>query len=167
VLIVDHIDHIKGGDGSNLHAESVRVNKAAKAREAIQPACLFTSQMNNDAMKGGRDRLAQFGPPMPHHVFMGGHKRFVSTGMIGLHRKLRDRHPTETEKEYQAALKKSRDGDLPVMDALAPNVMAVTYMKARNAGQREGHRAFLTVKHGVVSHLAERDKFGTTQGTTP
>ena len=52
---------------------------------------LFTSQMNNEMLKGGKDRLAQFAPPMPHHVYMGGDKRKIATGMIGLHRRLRDR----------------------------------------------------------------------------
>jgi KaiC/GvpD/RAD55 family RecA-like ATPase len=163
VLIVDHIDHIKGGDGKNLHAESTLVNQAAKdlAKE-FNLVFVFTSQMNNDAIKGGRDRLAQYGPPMPHHVFMGGHKRFIATGMIGLHRKLRDPHDMETEKEYKAAMQRSRDGDSPPMDALAPNVMAVTLMKSRNFGAREGNRAFLAVSHGLVTHLSEKDRMRTT-----
>jgi KaiC/GvpD/RAD55 family RecA-like ATPase len=162
VLIVDHIDHIAGGDGSNLHAESVRVNKAAKqlARKH-ELVFLFTSQMNNEAVKRGNDRLAQFGPPMPHHVFMGAHKRHVATGMIGLHRRLRDRLDTETEKEYHAALGRSRSGEVPPLDALAPNVMAVTYMKSRNQGQREGQRCFLGVEHGTLTHLPERDRHQT------
>lgn len=163
VLIVDHIDHIAGGDGTNLHAESVRVNQAAKLlAKRHDLVFLFTSQMNNEAVKHGHDRLAQFGPPMPHHVFLGGHKRQVGTGMVGLHRKLRDPLDGEDPKAYQAALKQSRDGDLPPMDALAPNVMAVTFMKSRNFGAREGNRAFLAVEHGRVLHLSEKDRSGTT-----
>lgn len=163
VLIVDHIDHIEGGDGSNLHAESVRVNKAAHAlARRYGLTFLFTSQMNNESVKGGRDRLAQFGPPMPHHVFMGSHKRQIATGMIGLHRRLRDQGPSETTKEYHASLKRSRVGDVPPMDALQPNVMAVTAMKLRNFGAREGNRAFLAVEHGRVMDLSERDRHSTT-----
>ena len=163
VLIVDHIDHIEGGDGKDLHAESVRVNKAAKQLAKRHDLIfLFTSQMNNESVKRGNDRLAQFGPPMPHHVFMGAHKRMVATGMIGLHRKLRDRGELETEKEYHAALGASRSGERPPMDALAPNVMAVTFMKSRNFGAREGNRCFLGVEHGVVGSLAERDRYSTT-----
>jgi KaiC/GvpD/RAD55 family RecA-like ATPase len=163
VLIVDHIDHIEGGDGSSLHAESVRVNKAAKQLAKKHDLIfLFTSQMNNESVKSGRDRLAQYGPPMPHHVFMGGHKRQIATGMIGLHRKLRDRLDTETEKEYAAALTQSRKGDVPPMGALAPNVMAATAMKLRNFGAREGNRCFLSVEHGIVGPLLERDRYSTT-----
>jgi KaiC/GvpD/RAD55 family RecA-like ATPase len=158
VVIVDHIDHIEGGDGKHLFEESVRVNKAAKElAKRYNLLFLFTSQMNNEAVKG-RDKLAQYGPPMPHHVFMGGHKRHIATGMIGLHRKLRERGEMETEKEYHAALGRSRSGDAPPMDALEPNVMAVTSMKSRNLGAKEGQRCFLSVSHGVVSHLAERDR---------
>jgi KaiC/GvpD/RAD55 family RecA-like ATPase len=163
VLIVDHIDHIAGGDGSNLHAESVRVNKAAKQLATKYDLIfLFTSQMNNESVRGGRDHLAQYGPPMPHHVFMGGHKRQIATGMIGLHRRLRDPLPDETTKEYQAALVASRKGDRPAMESLMPNVMAVTAMKLRNFGAREGNRCFLGVDHGVVSSIPERDQYTST-----
>ena len=41
------------------------------------------------------------------------------------------------------------------MQALAPYVMAVTYMKSRNFGAREGQRVFLGVERGnVVKRLA-------------
>lgn len=163
VLIVDHIDHIEGGDGTSLHAESVRVNKAAKKlAKRYDLACVFTSQMNNESVKGGRDRLAQYGPPMPHHVFMGGFKRFIATGMIGLHRRLRDRLDGETVKEYQEALKASRVGDVPPMRALQPNVMALTAMKLRNFGSREGERCYLRVDNGRLSALPEKDRHSTT-----
>ena len=99
--------------------------------------------------------------PMPQDVFMGGHKRQVATGMLGLHRRLRERHEDETEKEYHAALKRSRDGDLPALEALAPNVMAVSAMKLRNFGAREGNRTFLGVEHGIVSSIPEKDRHTT------
>jgi|GEM_PF-5792848 len=163
VLIVDHIDHIQGGNGSNLYAEAGKVLMAAKElAETHNLVFLFTSQMNNEAIKGGRDRLAQFAPPMPHHVYMGGDKRKIATGMIGLHRRIRDQLEDETAKEYAEAIKRSRDGDAPPLDALQPNVMAVTAMKLRNDGSKEGQRAFLAVEHGRVLHLSEKDKHGTT-----
>lgn len=158
ILVVDHIDHIAGGDGTNLHAESVRVNKAAKnIAEDYGLVVVFTSQMNNGSLAGRRDRLAQFGPPMPQDVFMGGHKRFVATTMIGLHRRLRDRGPYESQKDYLTALKRSRDGLAPAMDALAPRIMAVSVMKSRTSGENETLRAFLGVEHGVCVPLSPRD----------
>jgi len=164
VLIVDHIDHIGGDDaeGSDPYRESLAVVKAShKLARKHNLVFLFTSQMNNESVKGGRDRLAQFGPPMPHHVYMGSHKRFVATGMIGLHRRVRDRKQDETLDEFAAAIKRSRDGDAPPLEALEPGVMAVTAMKHRNAA-KEGQRAFLAVERGRVLHLPERDKHGTT-----
>lgn len=163
ILVVDHIDRIKGGNGTNLHAESVAVNDGAKdlAME-YNLIFLFTSQMNNESVKGSRDRLAQFGPPMPHHVFMGGHKRHIATGMLSLHRRLRDPLPLETTEEYHAAVKRARDGDGKAMDVLAPNVMAVSAMKLRNDGGQETGRAFLGVQHGRLHHLPEKDQQSTT-----
>lgn len=167
VVIVDHIDHIKDGDGTNAFAESTRVNLGAKElAKRFNLIFLFTSQMNNEAIRGGRDRLAQYGPPMPHHVYMGGHKRMIATGMIGLHRRLRDQQSDESLESYHAALKKSRDGDAPPLDALEPGVMALTAMKLRNDGSREGQRAFLSVHHGRITDLPERDHYATTYDAT-
>jgi len=165
ILVVDHIDHIEAdGKRGGFLAESMAVVKASHdlARKH-NLTFVFTSQMNNEAIKGGNgNRLAQYGPPQPTHVYMGSHKRQIATGMIGLHRRLRDQGPDETAKEYVESIKLSRDGSLPPMDALQPGVMAVTAMKLRHAGQREGQRAYLSVAYGRVEHLAERDRQGTT-----
>jgi hypothetical protein len=163
VVIVDHIDHIAGGDGSSLYTESVKVNRAAEGlAQDHEIALLCASQLNNDMLRGSRDRLAQFGPPMPHHVFMGGHKRQVCTGMIGLHRKLREKRDGEDAKAYKAAIQEARTGDDP-MGMLEPNVMGVTAMKLRNYGARENQRVHLGVEHGRAHSIAERDQHGTTR----
>jgi hypothetical protein len=39
VVIVDHIDHIAGGDGTNLYAESVAVNDAALRMAQTTTCC--------------------------------------------------------------------------------------------------------------------------------
>jgi KaiC/GvpD/RAD55 family RecA-like ATPase len=161
ILIVDHIDHIEG-DGKNTYQDSLAVVKGAhKLAKRYNLTFLFTSQMNNEMIKGNRDRLAQFAPPLPTYVYMGSHKRMYATGMIGLHRRVRDPHPNETPDEFAAAVKKSRDGDSPPLDALQPGVMAVTAMKLRNNGKREGERCFLAVEHGRVLHLSEKDRTST------
>ena len=164
ILVVDHIDHIEadGKKGGHL-AESMAVVKGAHdLAKKFNLTFVFTSQMNNEAIKGGNgSRLAQYGPPQPTHVYMGSHKRQIATGMIGLHRRIRDRHPDESEKEFTDAIKQSRDGSAPPMDALQPGVMAVTAMKLRHAGQREGQRCYLAVAYGRVEHLPERDQHGT------
>jgi hypothetical protein len=163
VVIVDHIDHIAGGDGSNLHAESVRVNHAMLDLAQDHGIILLAaSQLNNASMAGGRDRLAQYGPPQPNHVFMGGHKRQVATGMIGLHRRLRDRAEDETIKEYKAAIQAARVGDAEPSTVLEPGVMAATAMKLRNYGARENQRVNLGVEQGRITHLPERHQQRTT-----
>ena len=163
VVIVDHIDHIQGGDGSNLHAESVRVNHAAlDLAQHYGITLLCTSQLNNAALIGGRDRLAQYGPPQPNHVFMGGHKRQIATTMIGLHRKIRDRREDEDVKAYKAAIHDARIGDAEPSTVLEPNTMGVTAMKLRNAGHRENQRVYLGVESGRVISIPERDRVSTT-----
>jgi KaiC/GvpD/RAD55 family RecA-like ATPase len=158
VVIVDHIDHIAGGNGSNPYAESVKVNRAvldlAQEHEII---LLCATQLNNAAMSGSGDHLAQYGPPRPNHVFMGSHKRQVATGMIGLHRKLRDLGFNETPKTYKAAIQAARRGETEPMTVLEPDVMGVTAMKLRNFGARENQRAYLGVQHGRVVPIPKRD----------
>ena len=60
--MVEHIDHIEGADGSDLYVESTRVNRAAKdlAKE-YDLVFLFTSQMNNEAIKGSEIDLRSSG----------------------------------------------------------------------------------------------------------
>jgi hypothetical protein len=165
VVIVDHIDHVAGGDGTNLHAESVKVNGAALDLAQDHGIILLcASQLNNGSMAGARDRLAQYGPPQPNHVFMGSHKRMISTGMIGLHRKLRDRRDGESTKEYKASIAAARSGEDP-MSALEPGVMAVTAMKLRNYGARENQRCLLGVERGQVVEIPERDRYSTAPGS--
>lgn len=162
VVVVDHIDHIAGGDGSNLHAESVAVNHAAlELAQQFGVILLCASQLNNASMAGGRDRLAQYGPPQPNHVFMGGHKRQIATGMIGLHRKLRDRTDDEDVKAYKAAIHDARTGDAEPHTVLEAGIMGATAMKLRNYGQRENQRVYLGVEHGRVTPLATRDRYRT------
>jgi hypothetical protein len=167
VVIIDHIDHIAGGDGSNLYAESVAVNHAAlDLAQDYGIVLLAASQLNNAAMAAGRDRLAQYGPPQPNHVFMGGHKRQIATGMIGLHRKLRDRADDEDVKSYKAAIQAARTGDVDVHTVLEPGIMAATAMKLRNYGQRENQRAYLGMQQGRVLSLPERDRYRTSYDAT-
>jgi len=166
ILVVDHIDHIEGtGKGGTLE-ESQKVTKASHLlAKKYNMTFVFTSQMNNESVKGrANDRLAQYGPPQPHHVYMGSHKRQIATGMLGLHRRVRDPLPGETPKEFAESIRKSRDGEVPPLEALEPGVMAVTAMKLRHAGQREGQRAHLGVNFGRVEHLPEKDRIGTSRG---
>lgn len=162
VVIVDHIDHIGGGEhGANLYAESKAVNHAALAMAQDNDlTLLFTSQLNLEIAKS-QDHLAKYGPPRDQHVLMGNIKRTVATGMIGLFRKPRERRQSETDDEYVAALKDARSGKLPAPEILDPTVMGVNAMKLRHYGSREGSRVFLGFEHGRVVALNQRDRFTT------
>lgn len=158
VLIADHIDHIgDGGTGGSLYEESVRVNKKALAlAQKHNVALLLTSQCNNE-IAGGHDRLARYQPPRETHVLMGGHKRQVATGMIGLFRRIRPRASHETEEDYKALLERVRKGQAQAVEVLDPTVMGVVQMKDRNYG-RDGRWCFLSYEHGRVGDLTPEQR---------
>lgn len=158
VVIVDHIDHIEGGNGSNLYGEAKRVNDAAlRMAQDNDMLLLFTSQLNQGASKG--DYLTKYLPPKTDHIAFGSLKQRNATGMIGLFRPLRQRRAGESEKEYAAVMKVIRSGTGTITDALEPNTMGVSAMKLRNYGSREGAKVFLGVHGGRVTPLREIDRY--------
>jgi replicative DNA helicase len=164
IVIVDHVDHIAGGDGTNLYAESVAVNDAALRMAQDNGMLLwFTSQLNMDIARG-RDHLAKFGPPMLHHLMFPTAKIKNATGIIGLFRPIRQRRPDETPEEYKAAIASARAGEADAPAALEPNVMGVTMMKLRNYGQNDGKKTILGFDRGRVVPLEERDRWTTVGG---
>ncbi|HXU02145.1 MAG TPA: DnaB-like helicase C-terminal domain-containing protein [Polyangia bacterium] len=163
VVIVDHIDHIAGGNGSNLYAEAKAVNDGAlRMAQDNDLLLLFTSQLNMSASKG--DYLAKYLPPRTEHVAFGTLKQRNATGMIGLFRPLRKRRSDELEDDYVKALRSARSGSGTVSDMLEPNAMGVIAMKLRNYGAREGMKSYLTVQHGRVFGMDEKDKYTTGGG---
>lgn len=165
VVIVDHIDHIEGGNGTNLYTEAKRVNDGAlRMAQDNEMLVVFTSQLNMGASKG--DYLTKYLPPKTEHIAFGSLKQRNATGMIGLFRPLRGRRPDETEDEYVAAIRAARNGSGDITDALEPNTMGVVAMKLRNYGAREGAKTMLAVRHGRVFPIEERDRW-TTGGSYP
>lgn len=150
VLILDHIDHVDGGDGSNLYAESVRVNKAAKRFvDKYGLLMVLTSQLNTEAVKG-TDHLAKFQPPREQHVKFGGHKREIATGMLGIFRPVRRPKPGEDAEAFKLACRAARAGELEPKHILEPNTMGLVNMKSRNYGGREGNRIALRYDRGRI-----------------
>lgn len=163
VVIVDHIDHIEGGDGSNTFAEAKRVNDGAlRMAQDNDMLLLFTSQLNQGASKG--DYLTKFMPPKIEHVAFGSLKHRNATGMIGLFRPLRGLKPGEDPKEYKSLLAAVRAGHGDVASMLAANTMGINAMKLRYYGSREGQKAYLWVEHGQVFPMAEKDRYTTSGG---
>lgn len=164
IVVVDHIDHIEGGDGTNRYAESVAVNNAALKMALDNDLLLwFTSQLNMEIVKG-RDHLAKFGPPMQHHLMFPTAKIQNATGIIGLFRPLRAMKPGETPKEYAADLKAARGGEADAQTALERGAVGVTMMKLRNNGQNEGKKITLAFERGRVISLDEKDRYVTGGG---
>ncbi len=143
-FIIDHIDHIAGGNGTSPVAESVRViDRVLDLTQEYGLATICTSQLNNEGVKS--DPLGQYQCPRPHHVYMGGKKRQNSAWMTGIFRTLR---LSGVDREEVAAV---RSGVGQAWKLLEPNCMAVALMKSRHFGEREGHRTYLAVNDGIVT----------------
>lgn len=154
VLIVDHIDHIEAGDGSNLYAESMKVNRLAlKLAQELDLVLILSSQLNTDAVKGP-DYLAKFAAPREQHIKFGGHKREVATGMLGLFRPTRTLAVGDDAERHKETMRKARAGEVEPQHALMPHTMGVVYMKDRNYGA-DGRKALLAVNNGRVEDREE------------
>ncbi len=163
VVIIDHIDHIAGGDGTNLYTEAKLVNDGAlRLAQDNDMLLIFTSQLNMSASKG--DYLTKYLPPKTEHIAFGSLKQRNATGMIGLFRPIRKQRPGETDSEYIEALRAARSGSGTVTDALEPNTMGVVAMKLRNYGSREGAKSYLHVERGRVLAMGEKDRYTTGNG---
>lgn len=164
IVVIDHIDHIAGGDGSSLFQESVRVNDAALRMAQDNGLLLwFTSQLNMEIVRG-KDHLAKFGAPMQHHLMFPTAKIKNATGIIGLFRPVRAMRHDETKKEYEAFLKTARGGAVDAPKALQPGVVGVNAMKLRNYGHHEGRKILLGFERGRVAELPEKDLWSTAGG---
>lgn len=164
IVIVDHIDHVEptAGVSSNGYADATAVNQGV-LRMAQDNGLLIvcTSQLNNAIIAGGQDHLARYQPPREHHVLMGGKKREVCTGMIGLYRPVRAPKNGEAPEEYKEAVSQARRGVVEAHTALEPYVMGVNAMKLRNYGHREGQRIALAFENGRVGDVPEKDRWET------
>lgn len=155
VLIVDHVDHIAAGDGSNLYAESVKVNrKALNLAQDMGLLLVLCSQLNTDALRN-QDHLAKFQPPREQFVKFGTHKREIATGMLGLYRPVRGRKADEDPATFKELMRKAKVGEIEPHHALMPHTMGVVLMKDRNYGA-DGRRTLLSVYSGRVEDREER-----------
>lgn len=157
VFIVDHIDHIEGGEGTNLYAESVRtVKRTLTLAKRYRMPMLVATQFNNEAASG--HPLAVYRPPQPGHVFMGGHKRQIASGMLGLYRPMRLTGVSEDEMKAVAS------GRMEAWKILEPNTMGVVVMKHRAYGSRERKSCLLRVENGRCVEPGSLDYAGAQHG---
>lgn len=142
VIVIDHVDHIRYGASRSRVEETERVvHLILDLAQEKGLRMLVATQCNNEAVKG--DRLGQYQPPQPHHVYMGGTKRQVATGMLGLFRPVLPNAPKDLLHEV-------RMGQREVSDVLIPNTMGVVVMKSRYYGNREGKRTTLHLVNGKL-----------------
>lgn len=155
VVMIDHIDHVQSldGTGGGLWEQSVKACHAAlQAAQKYGLRMLVATQLNNEAVRG--NVLASYHPPQPHHVYLGGQKRMIAAGMLGLYRPLKS---GVTKDELEAV----REDRAPVTSILEPNTMGVTIMKHRKYGRFEGSKVSLGVERGRVVEIDERDRYAT------
>ena len=142
VLVIDHVDHLDSAESSLYHT-SVAVNQALLlAAQEHGFRVLAATQFNNDVVR--TNRILRYSAPQPNYIYMGGHKRQIASGMLGLYRPLKI---NGADKNTLAAF---RDGNMETQDVLEPNTMAVSVLKHRLYGQREGQRIYLRIEHGRV-----------------
>jgi hypothetical protein len=153
VAIIDHIDHVTSFDGAGLWEQSVKAcHTVLQSAQRYGLRMLVATQLNNEAVRG--NPLASYHAPQPHHVYLGGQKRMIAAGMLGLYRPLR----AGVTKEELADVREDR---ADVASILEPNTMGVVVMKHRKYGRFEGSKVALGVEHGRVHEIAERDRYAT------
>jgi len=155
VLILDHVDHLRGDVARGDYGMSVDVTRSLDKVRKDDPALrlFIATQLNNEAVKG--DPLAKVLPPLESHIKMGAHKREVADGMLGLYRPLRQ---GTTRDDLKAVRNRERDA----MTLVEPGQMGLEIMKHRDLGDMLGRQCVLGVTaQGRVCHLPERDRYAT------
>lgn len=152
VLVIDHVDHLEGSAGG-LYENSVQVMKAILALAQDHGIkVLAATQFNNEMIRG--NRLGMHLPPTPNAVYMGSHKRQIASGMLGLYKPFKFDITGDELKAFA-------QGKLEPSQVIEPGVMAVSVMKHRLFGNREGKRVMLRVEKGKVAEMPERDMYST------
>jgi len=161
VLIVDHVDRIdtdpKDTEYMALKRLIRRLKELARDHKLV---LLVASQMNREARKA--DRLGAYRAPQLHQMQGGGTKEQEADVVLGLWRPLRQQLPDETAEDYKKIMSAAKAGHIPASDVTEPNTMAVVLLKHRTHGERDGNRCKLSVHHGRIAEIPERDRYGTT-----
>lgn len=141
LVVIDHVDHVGGGDGSNFYAESRGVHRVLKTLvEKFGLRTMIASQLNNTGLAA--DPLLNHRPVRDDRVFMGGHKRQLADLMLGFYRPLKDL--TKADKA------RFRDDKISKDELIESGVNVMQCMKHRLDGKREGQRVRLGFLKGEI-----------------
>lgn len=152
LFVLDHIDQVQADRGNAYAVSRAVVDTLEDLAKHYEIPVLVSSQLNNEVLRG--DAMAQLRPPQPQHVYQGGHKRFVVTGMLGLYRPADPQATVEDVKAVKA-------GEKDALDIALPHTMGIACMKHRHYGNREGWKAMLHVERGRVTDMHARDQYAT------
>ncbi len=170
VVIVDHLHHMRHGEGKNdVHelTETVHLAKSLAKRYGITLVC--ASQIKRTA----GDAMKAYSPPTAEDFAGASAIERTADVMLGLWRPLRDDLPMDKLKEMKEKAKYGHDAEDKVY---RPNVMGVRLVKDR-LGDAPGTQTLLTVNKGHLEEMsdvtkaqAEKDKYTTdsqTKGRRP
>ena len=158
VLVIDHVDHLQPNEPQRSGYDASRAvnDEALRLAQNNDLLIVAMSQCNQQSMNGSSDKLAKYEPPRDNHVLMGGKKRELATGMLGLFRPQLPPPEGATQEDMAAwreDMARARRGELEPHKALEPMTMGIVLMKSRSYGNREGKRIKLAWRAGrIVDH---------------
>lgn len=152
-VIVDHVDRVHHGDGSNsFHevSETVRLAKELAAEHRI--VMLMASQVGRPA-----DALEVFMPPALHNMRGAGTKEEEADVVLGIYRPLKAGVSDKAMTEVRRGLK-------PREELVEPGVMGVMLLKHRLDGPVAGRMVRLNVRHQRVTEPSAVDLWRSQEG---
>jgi len=142
-VIVDHVDRMQHGNGSNsFHELSETVVLAKELAIRHELVMILASQVGRPT----GDPIQRFTPPALHELRGGGTKEEEANAVLTVFRPLK---PDVTELQ----LKKVRQGLLPEATIYEPNQMAVRVLKHRLDGTTLGRQCRLRLDHGRLLEI--------------
>lgn len=149
-VMIDHIDRVQHGDGSNsFHelSETVRLAKELAVEHRI--VMLVASQVGRPS-----DALEQFMPPSLHNMRGAGTKEEEADAVLGVYRPLKK---SATQQQMTLVRQGLADRDT----VIEPNAMGVMVLKHRLDGVIAGKSVILGVEHQRIHDLREADRWET------
>lgn len=151
-VIVDHVDRVHHGEGKNpFHEMSETIRLAKELAVEHRVVMLLATQVGRPS-----DTASAFMPVALHELRGGGTKEEEADTVLGAYRPLK---AGTTDKQ----LKLVRTGLSLAETVVESGTMGVEVLKHRLDGEARGKRVKLSVYHGRVSAMPERDQYSTSR----